>query len=158
MSPLRRTGPPARRTPLVARTPLAPGVPLQRSAPLARTSPLRTHAEFRAVRPVITADELTARATVKARAAGLCEGCQRAPSTDYAHRVGRAQGGPWCPANALALCRRCHEWSHGTPVEARSVGWLLRSTDDYLTFPVLLPRGLVLLGTDGTFTPTERGA
>lgn len=150
-----------KRSPLARRTPLAPGVPLARSAPLARTSPLRTHAEFRAAyRPVVTVEERTARDVVRARSAGLCEGCGRAPATDYAHRVGRAQGGPWCPANALALCRLCHAWSHDQPVMARSVGWLLRSTDDPLTFPVLLPRGLVLLGTDGVYLPasTEGGA
>lgn len=154
-----KRSPLSRYTSLVARTPLARSSELARTAPLARTSRLRTHAEFRAAyRPVVTPEEREARAVVRARSMGLCEGCQRAPSTDYAHRVGRAQGGPWCPANALALCRGCHVWSHGTPVEARSVGWLLRSTDDYLTFPVLLSRGLVLLRPDGTFTPTERSA
>lgn len=159
---LRRTGPPERRTPLVNRTPLTSTTPLSRSTPLPR-SRVRTLAEVRASRPTVSREEREARKLLAARSGGTCEGCGRAPATDYAHRVGKAQGGPWCPANALALCRRCHEWSHGTPTEARSVGWLLRSTDDPATFPALLHgRGLNLLTADGGYRPaappTEGGA
>lgn len=156
MSPLRRTGDLSRYTELRSYTPLSRTGDLSRTTPMRR---VRTQEEVRASRPTVTAEERLARAVVRLRAAGLCEGCGRAPATDYAHRVGRAQGGPWCPANALALDRACHEWSHSFPVEARSVGWLLRSHDNYLTFPVLLPaHGLVLLGTDGTYIPAERTA
>lgn len=131
--------------------------PLTRYTELARTGPLprvRTLAEVRASRPTISRDERDARAVVRARAAGLCEGCQRAPATDYAHRVGRAQGGPWCPANALHLCRPCHGWCHANPAEARTFGWLLRSTDNPLTSPALLyGRGWTYLTVDGLYVP-----
>ena len=79
--------------------------------------------------------------------------------TEYAHRVGRAQGGPWCPSNALALCSRDHRWCHANPAKARDLGWLLRSTDDPLSVPAVMAwRGWFLLANDGGLTPTERTA
>lgn len=109
---------------------------------------------MRASRPTVSREEREARRLVRERSEGTCEGCGRAPATDYAHRVGRAQGGPWCPTNALHLCRPCHSWSHAWPVEARSVGWLLRSHDNPQTFPALLHgRGLTYLTTDGDYRP-----
>ncbi len=138
-------------------SPLSRYTPLVSSVPLARTGRLRTLAEFRAHRPVITPEERRARGIVRARAEGLCEGCRREEATDYAHRVGRAQGGIWCPSNALHLGVACHRWSHTEPIMARSVGWLLRSTDDPATFPALLPVvGLVLLTPDGSTVPVDR--
>jgi hypothetical protein len=149
-----RRGAPLRRV-----TPLLSSSPLSRSAPLARISRLRTYAEFREYRAVVTAAERLARAVLRRRSGGLCEGCHREEATDYAHRVSRAQGGPWCPANALHLGRGCHRWSHAEPVAARSVGWLLCSTDDYLTFPALLPCiGWAYLTPDGDVVPVDRSA
>lgn len=158
---MKRTGDWGRNVPLTSTTPLSRSTPLPRSR-------VRTLAEVRASRPTVSREERHARKLLAARSGGTCEGCGRAPATDYAHRVGRAQGGLWCPSNALHLCGglaaalarpgalSCHAWSHANPTEARSVGWLLRSTDDYLTFPALLPvHGLVLLRPDGTFTPTS---
>jgi hypothetical protein len=151
-------------------TELRPGKPPARTSELARSSGLarsgfrvRTHAEIRASRPPVTPEEKWARDTVRARAAGVCEGCGHAPAEQYSHRVGRGQLGPWHPANALHLCGDlggrpgvlgCHLWATRERVMSRSVGWVLYSTDDFLTFPALLHgRGLVLLTADGGYLP-----
>jgi HNH endonuclease len=54
---------------------------------------------------------------------GRCEGCGSAAPLDFAHRIRRSQGGPWSPSNALALCRRCHEFAHDRPLLAQALGW-----------------------------------
>lgn len=45
------------------------------------------------------------------------------------------------PANLILLCGTgttgCHGWVHAHPGEAREYGWLLRSTDDPETTPML---------------------
>lgn len=162
MSPLRRTGGLSRYTELRSTTPLSRSE-LSRSEPLRRALRLRTQAEIRASRPPVTPAEKWARDTVKARAAGVCEGCGAAPAEQYSHRVGRGQLGPWHPANALHLCGDlggrpgylgCHLWATRERVMSRSVGWVIYSTDDYLTFPVLLPHhGWVVLTADGGYRP-----
>jgi len=98
---------------------------------------------------------------IAARSDGLCEigvTCSGgAYANDPCHRVGQGQGGPWDAANLLAGCRECHGYCHAWPEEARlRGGWILRSTDDYLTFPVHhAVRGWVLLASDGTTRPTQ---
>lgn len=149
----------------LARTPLDRASELTRSTPLARTARIRTHAEFRAARPTISRDEREARRLVRERADGRCEGCGRHGPTEWAHRVRRGPGA-WCASNGLALCGftsglpvrpgvlSCHEWSHSFVIEARSVGWTLRTNTDPLTVPALLHgRGLTYLTADGDYRP-----
>ncbi len=159
---LRRTGPPERKTPLVSRSELP------------RTR-IRTHAEFRAHRPVITPAERHARDAVTARAQGRCEGCGRHGQTEWSHRIARGRGGIWCPSNGIALCgslaavlsgggdNTCHHFCHDQPAMARSVGWIVRTNADPSTVPALLHgRGWTLLTADGLYVPapepTERTA
>jgi hypothetical protein len=163
---------------LPRRTPLKRGGPLPRSsmplrrAPLVSTSvparkPMRRKPAER------SPEEIRARKLVAARSGGICEGCGRAPATEWAHRVGRAQGGPWCSSNGLHLCSSgdprspwggglgCHEWSHhaGNRVEAESIGWMLRRHHNPATTPALLHAvGWVLLHPDGSTTSVERTA
>ena len=87
-------------------------------------------------KPVTSAEQL-ARQIVRDRAGGICEGCGKAPATDWSHRVAEGQGGPWDAANGLHLCHSDHMWGHTEPLAARKLGWLLLSTDDFLTFPAL---------------------
>jgi hypothetical protein len=80
-------------------------------------------------------------ALVKARANDACELCRERP-VDMAHRVDASDGGPWSPSNLIALCRRCHDWTHAQPVLAGSRGhgggWRLPSTADPREVPAFL--------------------
>lgn len=159
---MKRSGSLRRKTPLRTRTPLVGGGPLQRSARLTRTAIQNRRRQER--RP----EEVRARQLLAARSLGVCEGCGQRPATDWAHRVARSQQGLWCPSNGLHLCsdlaapdgrRGCHERAHASPTWARERGWILRSTDDPLTFPALLARhGRVQLRPDGSVAPVERNA
>lgn len=145
-----------RKTPLQSTTPLQARHALTRKAPLvARSGPKRT--PYRAPRPSVTPAERWARKVVKARAEDRCEGCGRPGRLDYSHRIGRGVGGPWHPANALALCRRDHQFVGDQPHRARvERGWRLESTDNYLTFPAwIYGRGWVLLDDTGEMTPVR---
>jgi hypothetical protein len=149
---------------LSRRVPLRRGGPLPRSSlPLRRTGLVSTSALTR--KPFVakpakrSPEETRARAGLRRRSGGRCEGCPADVATDYAHRTGRAQGGLWCPSNALHLCRRCHSWAHSEPEMARSVGWMVRRSEDPATIPALLHgRGWVLLNPDGSMTSVEGGA
>lgn len=140
------------------------GGPLRRKtrlspAPLAAR--LTRRVQLRARRRAAGPEEKHARELVAARSGGSCEGCGRPGPIDWSHRVARSQGGPWSASNGLALCRPDHEWAHANPVEARSVGWMLRRHEDPATAPALLHGvGWVLLGDDGSVTPipSERTA
>lgn len=127
---------------------------------------------FVSKRPTVTPEERRARKLVGLRSRGRCEGCLRPGPTEWAHRVSRAQGGPWSAVNGLALCGDltgghaptagggCHPWSHsaaGRPI-CEKRGWILRRNQDPATVPVLFARGLVLLAADGSVTPYNREA
>lgn len=143
--PLRRGKPPQARTALTRKTPL-----VDRSG-----GPKRT--PFRPSKPTVTAAERSARKVVTARADGCCEGCGRPGPTDYSHRIGAGVGGPWHPANALALDRACHQWLHANPTKARlQRGWRLQSTDNFLTFPAwVYGLGWVLIDEAGEYVPVR---
>lgn len=143
--PLRRGKPPQARTALARKTPF-----VDRSG-----GPKRT--PFRPSKPTVTAAERSARKVVAARADGCCEGCGRPGPTDYSHRVGAGVGGPWHPANALALCRRDHDFIGAFPHRARvERGWRLQSTDNYLTFPAwVYGLGWVLIDEVGEYVPVR---
>lgn len=110
-------------------------------------------------RPV-TPEEREARRLVAERSQGRCEigfWCSGgAAAVDWSHRVARSQGGLWDAANGLAACRRDHEFCHAYPIKARiHGGWILRSTDDFRTYPVHHPvHGWVVLDSAGGVKPT----
>lgn len=144
-----------RRSPLVRRTPLS------RGSGMPPTVGGLTRMAIARKRVARSPEEARARRVVTARADGRCEARGCPDPTDWAHRVGRAQGGPWCPSNGLALCRSCHQWCDhaGNRDEAEALGWMLRRRHDPAATPVLLHRhGWVLLDPAGGITPTERGA
>lgn len=130
------------------RTPLARGRALLRRTPLRRFTPLAAR------RPVVSDDEWLARAAVRLRSGGACEGCDMARAVDWAHRQGRAQGGRWAPGNGLDFCRYCHTWQHARPAAAAQLGWTVRRGQHYLTQPVKHGRhGWVLLDDTGGYRP-----
>lgn len=176
--PLRRTGFAPRQSPLPPGTAGLKRVPLERKSELRNTKPLEAAQSLKrkplvAKRPVVTPEEKLARELVEARSGLRCEGCGRPGPCEWAHRVGRAQGGPWTAENGLWLCGDltgghaptsgggCHPWSHsaaGRPV-CEKRGWILRRNQDPLMTPVLIAgRGLVLLDAVGGVTPYREAA
>ena len=102
-------------------------------------------------RPV-TPQERRTRAVVQERSGGRCERCG-AVATNMSHRKPVSQGGRWEPANVTHLCGAgnvsgCHGWCHGSPVEANSLGWVLKSWQDAAVEPVTFPDGRRLIPTD----------
>jgi len=139
----------------VKRSPFGP-----RKKPMNRAKAM-TQRIVAAKRAKVTAEERAARKAVRARSGGICEGCGERPARDWAHRVGRGQGGPWCASNGLDLCNPggCHDRAHASPEWARSMGWILRSGQDPTASPALLAgRGWVLLRDDGGFDQQEDAA
>lgn len=115
-----------------------------------RTAPLR-RTPFKAHRPKVTPEERRARRLVRQRSGGLCEVCARERATDWSHRVRRSQGGPWCPANGLHVCRKDHRRIDSGLSAMNTLGWHLTRNQDPLATPVFLARrGWVLLRPDGT--------
>lgn len=158
--PMKAGKPSPRCSPLAAGGRLAPGQKgLKRSKLVARPS-------------VRTPAEVEARRLVELRSEGRCEGCNRPGPTEWAHRVSRAQGGPWTAANGLALCGDltgghaptagggCHPWSHsaeGRPI-CEKRGWILRRRQDPELEPVLIAgRGWQYLTPDGMYRPVTDG-
>lgn len=70
--------------------------------------------------------EAESRRIVYERSGRRCEMCRR-PATDYAHRIGRGQGGLWVPSNACDLCHACHMWATGEPRLAALGGWRIET-------------------------------
>lgn len=69
--------------------------------------------------------EATARAAMLGRGLGRCELCRSSDSIQASHRIGRAQGGLWTPANVLALCLRDHAWLTEHREIANAGGWIM---------------------------------
>jgi hypothetical protein len=110
--------------------------------------------------PTVSPEEKRARQLVRARSGRVCEGCSQARATNWAHRVGRGQLGPWCPTNGLDLCGSgttgCHGWATANPKAARAKGWVLRSTDQPGELPALHAlHGWILLDEDGGWVQVD---
>ena len=56
------------------------------------------------------------------RAHPICARCP-APAVDVHHAAGRGKNLN-CVHTWIALCRRCHDWVHQHPIEARAEGLL----------------------------------
>lgn len=83
-------------------------------------------------------NETEARTRLRNRAGGRCEVCARSCNVEAAHRVSRAQGGPWRPSNLLGLCRTCHAHSHHRPEWSMEHGLMVPRGGDPATVPVHL--------------------
>ena len=103
--------------------------------------------------------EAAGRRSVKARAAGICEGfCDGRSAFDVHHRKNRSQGGSWAVENLMHLCRACHRHITTNPAEAYANGWSVRSSFDPAGIPCLRRGQLVWLRSDGTYIPALGGA
>lgn len=86
-----------------------------------------------------------ARQLVMARCHGHCERCGWWVGGDIHHRQPKGMGGSTRPdrhnvENLVHLCRRCHSWAHGKPIDASAEGFIVerRSGVDPLDAPVTL--------------------
>lgn len=105
-------------------------------------------------------DYPAARDAVAARDGHRCVRCGR-PVESFHHRQGRGGTDPHRPANLISSCgdgvRGCHGWIHAHPAAAMSLGLMvprlgILTPEDT---PIHTTAGWVLLGPDGTITPTE---
>lgn len=94
------------------------------------------------------------REALKVRDRGQCLRCGMA-GTDWHHRKRRREGGHG-PGNGATLCGLDHRWVHANPLEARDLGFIVHTADDYLTIPIKTFMGWVLLDDDGGMTPIKR--
>lgn len=173
---MRRTGI-QRNTPIHRGTRgLASGKPLKRVTPLrgtskklARTTELkRTTRSEVASRPLVTADERSARALVKARSHGLCEvqipGVCFLVAGNFHHRQNKSQLGIWSAPNGLAVCGSGSTGCHGALTntngrrrEYERAGWIVPSTKDPADVPVDHARlGRVFLLDNGDTKPAPK--
>lgn len=91
-------------------------------------------------KPMFTWDQVSTRAAVNGRSAGICEYCRRRRATDCHHRISAGTGGKWSPANILHLCREDHSYFTDHPEEAYPMGIMVYShTDGELTDPSVIP-------------------
>lgn len=105
------------------RSPIRP----KRKTPRRRESPRWTREEW-----------AVANLALAIRAGDHCELCGKplAGRAERAHRVRRRDGGDRL-CNIVLLHPECHAFTHANPDDARAAGFLLRTTDDPLTIPVL---------------------
>lgn len=142
MTRLKRTAV-ARKTTLARRTPL----------PRHRQTQLRRAAKTRRRRD--TGPTPATRATVRGRAAGVCEVCGLRRGVHIHHRQPRRCGTkrPWInqPSNLLWVCTTCHDSIETHRTVAYLNGWLVRAGRQPALVPVLLRDGIELLTDDGTY-------
>lgn len=99
--------------------------------------------------------ERVAREVVRHRSGGVCEVCGAARATDWHHRKNRSQGGRWCPANGMDLCRGCHHEITVNPEWAYAQGYMVRSTVDPAAMPALYRGCLAWLLPGGDVEPVD---
>ncbi|HEX2656105.1 MAG TPA: HNH endonuclease signature motif containing protein [Xanthobacteraceae bacterium] len=99
---------------LQRRTPLHRGGPIQRRTRLSAISERRKLAQY----------EYGKKRKKFLAARPKCERCGTANSRDVHHKNGR-YGSAYLDENTwMALCRKCHDWVHQHPREAREQGLL----------------------------------
>ena len=97
------------------------------------------------------------------RSGGLCEVCGSARAIDKHHRRARQAGGTRraesaAITNALHVCRECHNLLESRRNLATLLGWLVPSTFDPATQPVLYRGEWSRLTEDGDVEREERAA
>lgn len=96
--------------------------------------------------------ERQARVIIAERCGGRCERCG-APQYTVHHRRKKSQGGPWEPANLLALCGSgttgCHGFVEANPKFAHDMGYWLRHGEHYELTAVWLWGRWMLPPNDG---------
>ena len=158
MSPLRRTGPPQRKTPLSSSKPLSRSTPMPRARVQGSGEGPRRAKPLSSARPKQTQEERLGRKQLRARSGGRCEIGNGCPAQEAHHRKNRSQGGTWAVENLLHLCHVHHQHVGTHPAASRQQGWAVRSTDDPARTAVWLAgRGFTYLTADGG-TSTERSA
>lgn len=91
-------------------------------------------------------NETLTRAAVKGgRSFGRCEWNREHEATDMHHRRNASQGGGWCPANIIHLCRTCHHEVTVNPAWAESVGLTLKAGQDAEATPIRRSAGDLFL-------------
>lgn len=133
---------------------------LARKAMSPRQTPLKRSTKRMRLRAPVSPEERAlkeaAEEVVAERSDGQCEACvEKHPGDDWHHRVRKGQGGPWSGSNGLWLCRRVHDWIGDYPIGARAKGWGLWRNDNPAMERVLYRGEWVLLGDDGSVTPTS---
>ena len=98
--------------------------PFHRTNPLLRRTPLRRRSQkmerLYQIRRTLVERFL--------REHPLCQRCLMARSTDPHELIPRDRGGSIInEENLAAICRDCHSWIHGHPLQATSEGWLRRA-------------------------------
>ncbi|SKM82433.1 HNH endonuclease [Mycobacteroides abscessus subsp. massiliense] len=88
---------------------------------------------------------------------GLCEYCGKKKAVDMHHRENRSQGGGWCPANIIWICRSCHHFATTRPAWAESVGLTIKHGQTPTGTPVKLPDGRELV-LHNNYLPKGRNA
>lgn len=97
-------------------------------------------------RNLLAAAEAVAKALVKARAQGVCEGCGLVDGQSWSHRIPRGVGGLWSASNGLWLCGSGTTGCHGRLEAARRahrpLGWdVQRGRDTTTAEAVIWHRG-----------------
>lgn len=92
------------------------------------------------------------------RAQGHCERCGRGLPDPFHrhHRKLRSQGGLDTLANLVAICKKCHETVHLSPMASYKTGFIVKGGK--LNDPAESPldhavHGRIMLLDDGSFTP-----
>lgn len=131
-------GPIARRTPLQARKP-AEGTPEPTAPRRARVRAKRAEPRKRDAPRWTGQDWDDAFPLLWKRCRDRCDHCGKPldGQVERHHRARRRDGGDRY-ANLLMLRPECHAWVHAHPAEARAAGWIVHSTADPATVPVLL--------------------
>lgn len=96
------------------------------------------------------------RALVHAREGGCCARCDNpAPITEGEchHRLLRSRGGRDDAVTCVWLCSGCHGWAHRNVAVATQQGWIVPSSADPASWPVLRPH----YGRRGYWQPSEDG-
>jgi hypothetical protein len=98
-----------------------------------------------------------AKAAIKKRSGGFCEGCGQREATEYHHRKFKSRGGMGAVANGLHLCgwgnhTGCHGKAHSADPPT---GWALKSWDDPLLVSVTLVTGDYYLNNSGDYLPSD---
>lgn len=158
-SDLKRTGGLARVTPLLARAALTARSGLTRNTPLPMaTGPLPRHGGTGGDTPqkARRREQLATWAEVKQQAhqrdGWRCVGCGTDRDLDCQHRANKGMGGSKqldTIANALTLCRRCHEFAdtHKNG-EGAARGWTVPAGTDPATWPIRCSDGHLYLHDD----------